>query len=702
MEKVYRWIVKHQGFIIILFTISCLLSGYFQSQVKVNYDMNDYLPSDSLSTKALDVMEEEFAGGVPNARIMIPNLSVTDGIDYKEKIAAIDGVTDVLWLDDAVNIREPLQTQGKEIVEDYYKDNHALYSVTIEEHQLVETVDELRELIGEEGSMSGTAVNTAVAAESTVEEIGKIIKIAVPIVLIILLITTNSWFEPIILLGTIGVAILLNDGTNIFAGTISFVTSGAGSILQLAVSLDYSVFLLHRFEEHRKKGMNPEESMVQALMKSTGSILSSGLTTGIGFAALILMRFKIGPDLGIALAKGIILSLLTVFILLPVLILKTHRLMEKTKHKPLLPEFKLFGKAVTKMMIPMVIIFGIVVIPSLLAQAQNKYYYGAEHIFGPSTTLGQDTQNINDTFGQSNTMVVLVPKGDTATELQMSNQIKEIPEINDVISFVDKAGPEIPLDYVDEDTLSSLESEHFTRMIISAQVEYEGERAFGIVEEIRKIAEEYYPDSWYVAGESVSTYDLMDTIIEDNARVNLISVGAIFIVLALTFHSLVIPIILVLSIETAVWINLAIPYFNGSTLFYFSYLIVGSIHLGATVDYAILMTSRYLENREHMLKKEAVKETISVVTVSVLTSGTALVVVGFLLGYITSHGILRQLGTLLGRGAIFSMVIVFFVLPGLLYLFDGLIEKTTKGLKFMNEESKKWKLEKVFINIHFK
>lgn len=687
MERIYRWIVSHQGLVIILFTISCLLSGYFRLQVNVNYDMNDYLPSDSLSTKAIDVMEEEFAGGVPNARLMIPDLSVREGIDYKEKIAAVEGVSEVLWLDDTANIREPLPTQDSEAIENYYKDGNALYSVTIEENQLVETVDELRNLVGEEGAMSGTAVNTAVAAESTVKEIGKIVKIAVPIVLIILLITTNSWFEPIVLLGTIGVAVLLNDGTNIFAGTISFVTSGAGSILQLAVSLDYSVFLLHRFEEYRKQGMNPEESMVQALMKSTGSILSSGLTTGIGFAALTLMRFKIGPDLGFALAKGIVLSLITVFILLPVLILKTYRLMEKTRHKPLLPDFKLFGKIVTKAMVPMVVIFGIIVVPSLLAQAQNDYYYGAEHIFGPQTKLGQDTQKIDAIFGKTNNMVVLVPKGNTAKELEMSDQFKQIPEVDDVISFVDKAGPEIPFEYVNEATLKKLESEHFSRLILSAEVDYEGERPFEIVEEVRNITNDFYPDSGYVAGESVSTYDLMDTIIEDNARVNLISVGAIFIVLALTFRSLIIPIILVLSIETAVWVNLAIPYFNGSTLFYFSYLIVGSIHLGATVDYAILMTNRYLEHREHMGRKEAVQETVSRVTVSVLTSGTALVVVGFLLGYITSHGILRQLGTLLGRGAIFSMAIVFFVLPGLLYLFDGWIEKTTKGVKFMNEES---------------
>lgn len=686
MEKIYEKMLDHKRLIIIFFIIACVASVFFQARVSVNYDMNDYLPDGSASTEAIDVMEDEFEGGVPNARIMVKNLSVTKGLEYKEKISKIDGVTEVLWLDDVINITEPLATQDKKTVEDYYKDKDALYSVTIDEEKGPEAVDSLRDLIGDKGAMEGTAINTVVAAESTVDEIAKIAMITIPIVLLILVITTNSWFEPLILLGTIGVAVLLNAGTNIFLGTISFVTSGAGSILQLAVSLDYSVFLLHRFEEHRQQGLDAKESMIQALVKSTSSIFSSGLTTGIGFAALILMRFKIGPDLGIVLAKGVVISLLTVFILFPVIILKTYRLLEKTRHRPFLPEFKKFGKFVSKIMIPMVVIFSIIIIPSFLAQTKNNYYYGSEHIFGPSTELGEDTESINKQFGQSNNMVLMIPKGDTVKETNMSRKIKEISEINSIISFVDNAGAEIPPAYLDKDTLNKLESKNFSRMVLTAKTEYEGERTFDIVEEIREIAQEYYPDSWYLAGESASTYDLMDTITEDNVRVNLISVGAIFIVLALSFRSLVIPVILVLAIETAVWFNLAIPYFTGSTLFYFSYLIVGSIHLGATVDYAILMTNRYVEYRHVFPKKESVKRTISAVTVSVLTSGTALVVVGFLLGGITTHGILRQLGTLLGRGAIFSMVIVFFVLPGLLYVFDKPIEVTTKRIKFMNEE----------------
>lgn len=686
MEKIYRWIVDHQKVVLVVFMMSSLISLFFVPQVQVNYDMNDYLPDDSPSTLALSLMDEEFEGGVPNARVMIEDLSVPEALAYKEEIKQIDGVMDVLWLDDTVNITEPLEIQDKATVESYYKEQNALYTVTIEEEKGIEAVDSLTEMVGDRGYLEGTAVNTAIAAESTVDEISKIVLVTIPIVLVILLVTTNSYFEPVVLLLTIGVSILLNAGSNIIFGTVSFVTNGAGSILLLAVSLDYSVFLLHRFEDNRALGLEPKESMVQALKQSTGSIMASGLTTGISFAALILMRFKIGPDLGLALAKGIILSLLTVFILLPVIVLKTYKILEKTRHQPFLPSFRRFGRIVSKGMVPLALVFSIVVISSFLAQTKNDYYYGAEHIFGPETQLGQDSAEIDEQFGQSNTMVLMVPTGDRPKEIELSAELKAIPEVTDVISFVDTVGAEIPAAYLDDSLLSRLESEEYSRMVLTVQAEYEGQTAFDIVEEIREVADGYYPDAAYLAGESASTYDLMNTITEDNLRVNLISVGAVFLVLALTFKSLIIPFILVLSIETAVWINLSIPYFNGTTLFYFSYLIVGAIHLGATVDYAILLTSRYLENRASLQKKEAVQETISNVTVSVLTSGSAIVVVGSLLGDITTHGILMQLGSLLGRGAVFSMLIVFFVLPGLLYVFDTPIQKFTKGLNFMNEE----------------
>ena len=282
--------------------------------------MNDYLPSDAKSTVALDVMQKEFDGGIPNARVMITDVTIPQALEYKEQIENVEGVTEVTWLDDSVDITTPLAVLDSDVVENYFKDNNALFSVTIDEDCRISAVDAIREIIGEDNAMTGSAVSTAVATTNTVSEIQKITVIAVIFVLVVLILTTTSWIEPFIVMIGLGIAIIINSGSNLIFGEISFVTNAAGSILQLAVSLDYSVFLIHRFEECRKENANVNEAMVTALCKSTTSILSSGLTTVIGFLALILMQFKIGPDLGLALAKGVAISLITVFLFMPSLI----------------------------------------------------------------------------------------------------------------------------------------------------------------------------------------------------------------------------------------------------------------------------------------------------------------------------------------------------------------------------------------------
>ena len=678
MKKFYMSLVNHRKTMVMIFTmvfVVCLLLG---NLVKVNYDINDYLPESSPSTVSLELMQEEFDGGIPNARIMISDVTIPEALEYKEKLEAVDGVTAVTWLDDVVSIFVPLSTLDTDTLETYYKDNNALFTVTIEEDRRIEAVSSIREIIGEDNAMTGSAVSTAISTTETVLEINKISIFTVLFVLVVLVMTTNSWMEPLIVLIGLGLAIVINNGTNLIFGEISFVTNAAGSILQLAVSLDYSVFLLHRFEECRQENPDVKAAMTEALCKSTSSILSSGLTTVIGFLALVLMQFRLGPDLGLALAKGVAISLITVFVFMPSFILLTYKWLDKTRHKDLLPKFDLFGKSVQKMTIPMVCIFVILIIPAYLASNANDYYYGSSNIFGNETQLGSDTAVIESVFGKSDTYVLMVPAGDTATETELSQELNNLPQVTSIISYVDLAGAEIPLEYLDENTLSQLISKNYSRMVLSVDVPYEGEDAFSLVEQVRDIAQKYYSDTYYLAGEGVSTYDLMETVTDDMVKVNLMAIAAVFIVLLLSLRSISLPIVLVLSIETAIWINLSIPYFMDTPIFYIAYLIISSIQLGATVDYAILMTDRYKENREMMNKKAAVIQTISDVTVSILTSGSVLTVVGLLLGYITTNQLLGQLGIFIGRGAILSLIIVLFVLPGLLYLFDPLIIRKRK------------------------
>lgn len=670
MRKFYEWIVNHRKSVIIIFAVAFVICAFCQRMVKVDYDMNDYLPKDSASTVALDLMDEEFDGGVPNARVMISDVTIPEALEYKEKLKAVDGVTDVTWLDDAASVDVPLETLDTDTVESYYKDNDALFSVTIEEEKTTQAVSDIRELIGDDNAMTGSAVSTAVATESTVSEISKIAVIAVIFVIIVLILTTDSWFEPVVVMVGLGVAIIINSGSNLMFGTISFVTNAAGTILQLAVSMDYSVFLIHRFTECRKENDDVKEAMVDALTMSTSSILSSGLTTVIGFLALCLMQFGIGPDLGGALAKGIAISLVTVFTFMPCLILSTYKWLDKLQHRPFVPSFDGFGRVVLKIMMPMVVVFVIAIVPSYLASNANSFYYGASKIFNEKTQTGADTVRIEEIFGKSDTYVLMVPKEDKSTQKELSDRLHDISQVKSIISYVDTVGMEIPESYLDEETYSKLCSDKYTRMVITVDAEYEGDETFKLVENVRNVAQEYYPDNWYLAGQGVSTYDLMDTITNDMAKVNLVAIAAVFIVLLITLRSIVLPVLLVLGIETAIWINLSIPYFTDQTIFYIAYLIISSIQLGATVDYAILMTERYKECRQTLNKKDSIRSTISAVSVSILTSGSVLTVVGFLLGIISTHGLLSQLGFFLGKGTLCSLVIVFFALPGLLYTFD--------------------------------
>lgn len=682
MERLVNGILKYKKSILVFFILATVISLFTSSMVNINYNIMDYLPEEAPSTKALDVMNEEYDKGAANVRVVLKDVSIVDALKYKEKIKKVDGVDDIQWLDDVVNIKEPLELQNQDTIESWYKNNEALFSITVNEDKEESAIDEIGEIIGENGMISGSAVNIVFAQETTEKELIKMMIILIPIILIILFLTTSSWFEPVLFLSTIGIAIIINSGTNLILGEISFVTKAAGSILQLAVSMDYSIFLLHRFSEFRNEGLAVKEAMKEAILKSVSSILSSGLTTVVGFAALIVMKFKIGPDMGFVMLKAICLSLISVLVLLPVLALYCYKLIDKTQHKSFMPKFNKFAKVSYKFRHISIILFLLLLIPCFLAQQNNSFSYGASEIYSDeSTKIGHDTAAINKEFGKTNPLVLMVPKGDLVSERALCDELENIDKITSITSYAETVGITIPTEYVPDDTLSQLISDNYSRFIIVANVKVEGDETFALIDEIRNLAYKYYDDSYYFLGESVNTLDLKETIEDDNKKVNAISIIAIMIILLLTFKSLSLPIILVLVIEFSIWSNLTFNYFIGNDVFYIAYLIISSIQLGATIDYAILFTNRYIENRETMNKKEATQATISTTTVSILTSASILATAGIILGEISTNSIIAQLGILVGRGAILSLILVLFVLPALLMLLDKLIAKTTKKNK---------------------
>ncbi|MBQ9833516.1 MAG: MMPL family transporter [Clostridia bacterium] len=656
--------------------------------VPVKYNLTEYLPDKAASTVALKTMNEEFTGAIDNARVLVPNVSVQEALVYKSAIAEIDGVAGVTWLDDNVKITEPLETIDQAMIEEYYKDECAIMSVIIESGKEVVAINAIRELVGEEGAVTGEAAGSAQSQESASSEAIQIISLLIPLLIVILLCSTNSYFEPFVLLIGIGVSVLINMGTNIFLGSISYITSSVAPILQLAVSLDYAIFLLHSFASNRKKTPDIEQAMKAAIKESFPAVSASALTTLFGFLVLCFMRFKIGIDMGLTLAKGIALSLTSCMVFLPAFTLICCPLLDKTTHKSFMPSFRKVGVFATKIRIVAFIAVLVLIIPCFMAQNKINFTYGTGEVDATSRA-GRDSMLIESKFGQSSPIVILVPRGNAAKEDRLTRELQDLDAVTSVISYASMAGIEIPTDYLEPETLALLYSDAYSRIIIYADIPTEGTEAFTFVERIRALADKYYPGEALSCGESVNIYDMKDIITNDNTLVNVLAIIAIGIILLFTFKSLSLPIMLILTIESGIWINLSIPYFTGSVVCYIGYLVINTVQLGATVDYAILFTDNYLKNRKKAFPVTACVMTISETLPSILVSGLILTGAGFLVGFVSANGVVSQLGTLLGRGAFMSMCVVLFFLPAALTLFDRFIGKTTFNSRFLKKERRR-------------
>lgn len=681
MDRFARAIIRNRKKIILLFIIISIISVVLTLFVDVNYNMADYLPQKAVSTTGIKVMNREFTQAIPNVSVMVENVSVMEAMDIKRQLSKIEGISEVLWLDDVVDLKMPLEMQDKETVESFYKDQSALYSVTIKNGAESVAIAAIRKIIGPEGSIAGEAANLNDMQNAAVTEVGLAVTILLPVVIIILILSTTSWLEPILFLSAIGVSVIINMGTNMIFGEISFVTNSVSPILQLAVSMDYAIFLLHSFADFRKKYDDVEEAMYHAIKASVTTVAASALTTLFGFLALVFMEFRIGPDLGICLAKGIVFSFISVMVFLPALTLSLYKLIDRTAHRKIMPEFRNIGKYVAKLFIPIAIIVTIVIVPSYLGQGKTDFLYGNGD-FDANSELGRSNDAINGQFGRTNILAVLVPKGNVAKEVTLTDKLKQHPHIKSVISYVSTVGATIPSDFLGEDITGQFYSENYSRIVLYTDLPDEGEKTFNAVEEINTIIGQYY-DEYYMVGQSATLSDIKKVVEVDNSRVNFIAIAAVFLVILLSFKSLLLPIILVLTIEVAIWINLSFPYFTGTSINYLGYLVLNTVQLGATIDYAILLTDNYIQKRKIMPAKNAIYEALSIAFRSILVSASILSFAGFTLYFTSSNTIVVDIGLLLGRGTIISMFMVICFLPAMLMIFDKLINKTTKGANFL-------------------
>lgn len=706
-------VIKYKKWIFSLFMIVLIIFGYCALQLNINYDMTDYLPEDANSTKAIEIMKKEFGGALTNAYVLVKDVNIDEAIKYKDKIKNTVGVESVSWIDESIDVNmlkailtgdiNALQIENnnsmnqnmldgsndqatvKETIEQYYKDGNALFYVTIKDGQERKAVDKIYNIVGKNGGITGTAVDQASSQSMALNETIKSICVLGPLVIVVLLLATTSWIEPFIFLITIGMAIIINLGLCIFSGEISYVTLAVGPILQLAVSIDYAVFLCHSFEKNRSKGLTADKAMKESMSESFKSISASALTTLFGFAALLFMKFKLGIDMGVPLVIGVIMSFICVILFLPALLLLTYKWVEKTKHKSFIPDFKRLGNWLIKPRWLIIIISLALVIPAYNAQKNNDFTYGAGEPSSESR-VAKDIKSQNKIFGEQNMMVIMVPKDNINNEDKLVNELLKNKHILKIVNYTTTVGKDIPTSVLPEETVKQFYGDKYARIILYTDLDTEGKEAFESLEKIQKSVTKYYDDEWYMCGATPNMYDMKVTVTEDQKLVDLITIMAIFIILLIEFKSIIIPLILIIVIKFAFWGTLSIPYLMNNPICYIGYIVVSAVMMGATIDYAILFTDNYLNNRRIMTKLDAMKETLNKNIKSVLVSALILAIAGFSLSFISTESVVQVLGSLLGEGAVIAFVLSLTLLPALLIVFDNVIPKLSLGLKFHNDK----------------
>lgn len=694
MKKFSRFIVKNQKLIIVFYSALVLISLIAGRFVSIEYDLSSYLPKSMNSIMGKEKLQSEFTIN-GSATLMIKSNDINYILEIKKSIVSIPGIKEAIWLDDVEDVKKPLEFFDKKLSKRFISGEYSLLQIQFTESNdaLItrEALDKVSKLIDKEHYFGGPAAISKDMQDTTSKEMIYYSVVAFLIITIILLISTNAYYEPILFFVTIGVAIVLNAGTNIIFGKISSNTNSVSSILQLAVSMDYSIFLLHRFHEENKDG-NKNEAMARAIEKTFSSVSSSALTTVCGFLALLWMNYGIGKDMGLVLAKGVFFSLVAVVTLMPCLILAVDEKLGKYKHKAYMPGFEKISGFMVKSRVVTLIIAALIVAPTFLGQSKLEYYYSTEKTLSESSKSAIANEKIQQAFGKSNELILIIPKEDKIKINNLIEEIKTVENVDAVQGLYSMVDPTLPGEIIPKEVKETFESEKFTYMIINLLSSTEGKGTTKAIEEIRRISSEYYSE-WYLTGEAAVYLDLQAVTSKDFLVVNNVSILLIGIILLITFKSIGIPILLVFAIQLGIWINLSIPYFQGISLNFISFIIIGAIQLGATVDYAILVTSRYKENLQVMPPIPAMIKTIGDTGKSVLTSALILVAGTLSISFITTIRSASELTLLIGRGALISLFIVYTVLPALLVTFNWFIKATTIGwpktIKMYKSEEKR-------------
>jgi uncharacterized protein len=680
MERLGKFITVHKILIIIIFIILIIPSIIGMLNTGTNYDLLSYLPGELNSKQGQDILNENF--GIGSLVYLMVYDREPDEVDrLKDRIIGIDGVEKVDWIDDYSDIYIPQDFIPDEIKENFISENASLLQIQLSEdakgEQANQAVEDIKKEAADKSFLGGQAAMLAEFQGIIDKEINIYLLIGFAVIFIILSLATTSIIEPFLLLISVGFAIILNMGSNIFLGEISYVTDSVVAIMQLAVCMDYSIFLVHRYHQEKQNSIDKNTAMIRAIKNSGIPISSSALTTMAGFSAIMIMKLGLGKDLGFVLAKGVVFSLLTSITLLPALLVTFDRWIEKTPHRILLPRFNLIANWTVKYKWVFLIIIILVIIPSYLSQNNLDYYYSTEKMLPSEAESIKDNERISDEFGTGEMVYVITPETDRTVQKEINKKIMGITAVKEVSNIAEIADPATPEFLIPDQYLEQFKDTGYTYTLIQIETDKEDPLTVQAIKEIREIISSNY-DKYYVTGESVLTSDISDVTEKDLLYVSILSIVLVAIIIAIGFKSIGIPILLVFLIEAAIWLNLGISYFSGEPVSFMTPIFIGAIQLGATIDYAILFTSKYRENLGNNLNKEdAIIQSIRETGQSIFTSAMILFSATMVITLVTSVKATGEFTLMIGRGALISMAMIFLGLPSILLIFDRFIKWTT-------------------------
>ena len=683
MERFSRAVIRHRKAVVALFAALTLFGAACIGQVKVNGDFSDYLPPTTPSTVAIDVMNDSFDNDVTNLRAYVQGIDLMQAKELAETFAARDDVLASEWLGDNLDIGVPLETQDQDTLAAWRDADGYLFQLTVSAANAQEQIESIRaDALGTAGAAScaidGSAANNANVMDSVERDLSIIMPLAVLIVLIVMAIASTSFLHPIIALTAIGAAIVMNMGSNIIQGEVSSVTQMVGAVLQLAVSMDYSIVLLTNYGRATREFADPEEACVQAMSRSLPVVASSAAVTFFGFLSLTFMQFLIGRDMGIVLAKGIALSFLSITLFMPCLLHMLRRATAKLEHRPFLPPFSRFARACRTVAVPALVLALAVAAPAFIAQDMTKFNYGSSKNIAETAQVKLDQQTIDERFGKEQTWVILVPQEQWGHENALVAKLEALPTTTSVTSYGTIAGSTTPLALADSESVSALISGGYSRIVVASAVGDEDDAAYDLVERVRGLCAEEYGDNYHLLGDTVSYYDIRDVATQDMVTVREASLLAIALVLIIMFRSLSIPAILLFCIEVSIWINLSIPYFMDTSTSYIGFLVIDAVQLGAAVDYSIIFAHQYLKLREsdpERVPGGRARDAISGAALPILTSSVILMLSALGIYLFSSSPMVQELGLLICRGALIADLIIFTVMPTLFLARDKVLGK---------------------------